>query len=86
MSTLDDVFREQWGRVVAGLVGILGDVDLAEEVAQEAFAVAAERWPSDGTPTNPSAWLITTGRNRAVDRLRRDRILAANGAAQGVVD
>ncbi|MGH3076845.1 MAG: RNA polymerase sigma factor, partial [Gaiellaceae bacterium] len=55
----------------------LGDFDLAEEAAQEAFAVAAERWPSDGTPANPRAWLVTTARNRAVDRIRRDRTLAA---------
>jgi RNA polymerase sigma-70 factor (ECF subfamily) len=80
VSTLDEVFREQWGRVVAVLVGILRDVDLAEEAAQEAFAVAAERWPRDGVPANPLAWLITTGRNRAVDRLRRDRTLAAKTA------
>ena len=59
------------------LVGFLGDFDLAEEAAQEAFAVAAERWPRDGTPPNPGAWLTITARNRAIDRLRRDRTLAA---------
>ena len=74
---LDRVFREQWGRVLAVLVGLLGDVDVAEEAAQDAFAVAAERWPRDGLPTNPGAWLITTARNRAIDRVRRDRTLAA---------
>jgi RNA polymerase sigma-70 factor (ECF subfamily) len=74
---LDRIFREQWGRVVAVLVRLLGDVDAAEEAAQDAFAVAAERWPRDGMPTNPGAWLITTARNRAVDRVRRDRTLAA---------
>lgn len=58
------------------MVGFLGDFDLAEDAAQEAFAVAAERWPRDGTPANPAAWLITTARNRAVDRLRRERTLA----------
>jgi RNA polymerase sigma-70 factor, ECF subfamily len=63
--------------VVASLVGFLGDFDLAEEAAQEAFAVAAERWPRDGTPPNPGAWLTTTARNRAIDRIRRDRTLAA---------
>jgi RNA polymerase sigma-70 factor (ECF subfamily) len=57
-------------------VGFLGDFDLAEEAAQEAFAVAAERWPRDGTPPNPGAWLTITARNRAIDRLRRDRTLA----------
>ena len=59
------------------LIGFLGDFDLAEEAAQEAFAVAAERWPRDGTPDNPRAWLVTTARNRAIDRIRRDRTLAA---------
>src|SRR5207342_779278 len=65
------------GRVLANLIGLLGDFDLAEEAAQEAFAVAAERWPRDGTPANPRAWLVTTARNRAIDRIRRDRTLAA---------
>ena len=55
----------------------MGDFDLAEEAAQEAFAIAAERWPRDGPPANPGAWLVTTARNRAIDRLRRDRTLAA---------
>jgi RNA polymerase sigma-70 factor, ECF subfamily len=59
------------------LIGFLGDFDLAEEAAQEAFAAAAERWPRDGTPANPRAWLLTTARNRAIDRIRRDRTLAA---------
>jgi RNA polymerase sigma-70 factor (ECF subfamily) len=62
--------------VVASLVGFLGDFDLAEEAAQEAFAIAAQRWPRDGPPSNPGAWLTVTGRNRAIDRLRRDRTLA----------
>jgi RNA polymerase sigma-70 factor (ECF subfamily) len=74
---LDRVFREQWGRVLASLVGFLGDFELAEEAAQEAFVIAAERWPRDGTPANPAAWLITTARNRAIDRIRRERTLAA---------
>jgi RNA polymerase sigma-70 factor, ECF subfamily len=63
--------------VLASLIGFLGDFDLAEEAAQEAFATAAERWPRDGTPTNAGAWLVTTARNRAIDRIRRDRTLAA---------
>jgi RNA polymerase sigma-70 factor (ECF subfamily) len=58
------------------LVGFLGDFDLAEEATQDAFAAAAERWPRDGTPPNPGAWLTVTARNRAIDRLRRDRALA----------
>jgi RNA polymerase sigma-70 factor (ECF subfamily) len=59
--------------VLATLIGLLGDFDLAEEAAQEAFATAAARWPRDGTPSNPRAWLITTARNAAIDRIRRDR-------------
>jgi RNA polymerase sigma-70 factor, ECF subfamily len=63
--------------VLATLIGFLGDFDLAEEATQEAFAVAAERWPRDGIPSNPGVWLVTTARNRAIDRIRRDRTLAA---------
>jgi RNA polymerase sigma-70 factor (ECF subfamily) len=63
--------------VLAALIGFLGDFDLAEEAAQEAFTIAAERWPREGTPTNPGAWLATTARNRAIDRIRRDRTLVA---------
>ena len=74
---LDSVFREQWGRVVASLVGFLGDFELAEDAAQEAFAIAAEKWPEQGEPDNPAAWLITTARRRAIDRIRRERTLAA---------
>jgi RNA polymerase sigma-70 factor (ECF subfamily) len=74
---LEQVFRDEWGRVLANLIGFLGDFDLAEEAAQDAFAIAAERWPRDGTPSNPRAWLVTTARNRAIDRIRRDRTLAA---------
>jgi RNA polymerase sigma-70 factor (ECF subfamily) len=74
-EAVDQVFRDQWGRVLATLIGFLGDFDLAEEAAQEAFAIAAERWPREGTPRNPAAWLITTARNRATDRIRRDRTL-----------
>jgi RNA polymerase sigma-70 factor (ECF subfamily) len=74
---LEHVFRDEWGRVLASLVGFLGDVELAEDAAQEAFATAAERWPRDGTPPNPTGWLITTARNRAIDRIRREQTLAA---------
>jgi RNA polymerase sigma-70 factor (ECF subfamily) len=74
---MDQVFREHWARLVAALIGFLGDFDLAEEAAQEAFAIAAERWPRDGWPTNPAAWLMTTARNRAINRIRRQRTLAA---------
>ena len=74
---LDAVFRDQWGRVLAVLAGILGDIELAEDAAAEAFAIAAERWPRDGEPANPTGWLITTARNRAIDQLRRQQVLAA---------
>jgi RNA polymerase sigma-70 factor (ECF subfamily) len=77
VAILEQVFREQWGYVLAAQVGFLGDFDLAEEATQEAFAIAAERWPRDGAPSNPAAWLVTTARNRAINRLRRDRTLAA---------
>ena len=63
--------------MLASLIGYFGDFDLAEEATAEAFAVAAQRWPDTGTPDNPGAWLVTTARHRAIDRLRRDRVLAA---------
>jgi RNA polymerase sigma-70 factor (ECF subfamily) len=63
--------------VLASLIGFLGDFDLAEECAQEAFVIAAQRWPVDGTPDNPAAWLVRTGRNHAIDRIRRERTLQA---------
>ena len=74
---VEQVFRDEWGRVLAALIGFLGDFDLAEEAAQDAFAIATARWPREGTPANPRAWLVTTARNRAIDRIRRDRTLAA---------
>ena len=64
-------FHEEWGRIVATLIRVTGDWDLAEECAQEAFAVALKTWPDTGVPRNPGAWLTTTARHRAVDRLRR---------------
>jgi RNA polymerase sigma-70 factor (ECF subfamily) len=77
VTALEEIFREEWGRVLATLIGVLGDFDLAEDAAQEAFAIAADRWPRDGIPTNPRAWLMRTARNRATDRIRRERVLAA---------
>ncbi|HEY2570439.1 MAG TPA: sigma-70 family RNA polymerase sigma factor [Solirubrobacteraceae bacterium] len=77
VAILEQAFREQWGRVLAALIGFLGDFDLAEEATQQAFAIAAERWPRDGAPANPANWLVATARNRAIDRIRRDRTLAA---------
>jgi len=76
-ALLERTFRDEWGYVLAALIGFLGDFDLAEEAAQEAFAIAAERWSRDGVPDHPRAWLVTTARNRAIDRIRRDRTLAA---------
>ena len=73
---IEQVFRDHWDRVLATLIGFLGDFDLAEEAAQEAFASAAARWPREGTPASPAGWLIAVGRNRAIDRIRRDRVLA----------
>jgi RNA polymerase sigma-70 factor, ECF subfamily len=73
---LEQIFREDWGCVLASLIGFLGDIERAEEAAQDAFAAAAERWPHDGAPDNPTGWLIATARNRAIDRIRRERTLA----------
>ena len=70
-AAVADAFRDEWGRVLATLIRMTGDWDLAEECAQDAFALALERWPRDGVPRRPGAWLTTTARNRAVDRLRR---------------
>jgi RNA polymerase sigma-70 factor (ECF subfamily) len=66
------VFREESGRSLAALIRVFGDVDLAEEAVQEAFAVALRRWPGDGLPPNPGGWITTTARNHAIDRLRRE--------------
>ncbi len=68
------VFRREYGRCVASLIRFLGDIDVAEEAVQEAFAVAVAKWPAEGQPPNPGAWIVTTARNRAVDRLRRESI------------
>jgi RNA polymerase sigma-70 factor (ECF subfamily) len=76
-ATLDQaevarVFREESGRSVATLIRVVGDIDLAEDAVQEAFAVALHKWPADGLPPNPGGWITTTARNRALDRLRRE--------------
>ena len=71
-SEIARVFREEYGRTVAVLVRRFGDIDLAEEAVQDAFATAVQRWPSDGIPPSPAGWLITTARNRIIDRLRRE--------------
>jgi RNA polymerase sigma-70 factor, ECF subfamily len=80
-AVLAAAFRDEWGRIVATLIRTTGDWDLAEECAQDAFARALERWPSDGVPRNPGAWLTTVARNRAVDRLRREAVGAAKARA-----
>jgi RNA polymerase sigma-70 factor (ECF subfamily) len=71
-AEIERVFREEYGRAVAVLVRVLGDIDLAEEAVQEAFTTAAQRWPAAGLPPSPAGWIITTARNRAIDRLRRE--------------
>jgi RNA polymerase sigma-70 factor (ECF subfamily) len=76
-SPVEAVFREEWGRLLAALVRTLGDLDLAEEVAADAVATAVQRWPREGVPNRPAAWLLTVARHRAVDILRRDKVLAA---------
>jgi RNA polymerase sigma factor (sigma-70 family) len=76
-----DVFRQEYARVVSSVVRIVRDIDIAEEVVQEAFAQALDRWPADGTPDRPGAWLLTTARRRAIDRLRRDRRAGARSDA-----
>jgi len=76
-AAVDAAFREEWGRVVATLIRVTGDWDLAEECAQDAFAMALQRWQRDGIPGRPGAWLTTTARNRAIDVLRRRTVGAA---------
>jgi RNA polymerase sigma-70 factor (ECF subfamily) len=71
---VEQVFREEWGHAVAILTRVLGDLELAEDAVQDAFATALERWPRDGLPRNPGAWIVTTARNRAVDRIRREKV------------
>jgi RNA polymerase sigma-70 factor (ECF subfamily) len=75
LRELEGVFRAEWGRVLASLIGVLGDFDLAEDALQDAVAIAVERWPRDGAPASPGAWLLTTARNRAIDRIRREQTL-----------
>jgi RNA polymerase sigma-70 factor, ECF subfamily len=88
---VEEIFRQEAGRVLATLIRLLGDFDLAEEAQQEAFAAALEQWPLRGKPANPRAWLISTGRNKAIDRIRRDvlfrtKISGEIGAAESGVE
>jgi RNA polymerase sigma-70 factor, ECF subfamily len=75
---LEQLYREQFGRILATLIRLLGDFDLAEEAAQEAFAVAVEQWPREGAPRNPLAWIVGTARHKAIDRIRREGRLSEN--------
>src|SRR5947209_9773816 len=72
LQDIEGVFRREHGRAVAVLVRRFGDIDLAEEAVQDAFTAAVRRWPRDGLPPSPAGWIITTARNRAIDRLRRE--------------
>ena len=72
--SIEQVFREEWSHAVAILTRVLGDLELAEDAVQDAFTTALERWPREGTPRKPGAWIVTTARNRAIDRIRRDRV------------
>jgi RNA polymerase sigma-70 factor, ECF subfamily len=71
-AEIERAFRSEYGRAVSVLVRFVGDIDLAEEVVQDAFVAALERWPSTGVPPSAAGWIITTARNRAIDRLRRE--------------
>src|SRR5438094_2357 len=77
---IDEIFRTEYGRILATLIRVLGDFDVAEDALQEAFAAALERWPAAGLPANPVAWLIGTARHKAIDRLRRRARLARKEA------
>src|SRR5580704_8923613 len=68
---VEEVYRSDWGRILATLIGLLGDFDLAEEYAQEAFTAALNQWPESGVPDSPRAWIIQTARHKAIDRIRR---------------
>ena len=70
-AAIDKVYRTDWGRIVAALIRLVGDFDLAEEVAQDAFAAAVDQWPTTGLPEFPRAWIIQTARHKAIDRIRR---------------
>src|SRR6476661_1886087 len=70
--SVEQVFRLESGRAVATLVRLFGDIDVAEEAVQDAFVVAAQSWPEEGVPPNPGGWIVTTARNRAIDRFRRE--------------
>src|SRR5579864_6283704 len=70
-AAVDALYRADWGRIVATLIRLIGDFEVAEDAAQEAFAAAVEQWPKSGVPDFPRAWVIQTARNKAIDRIRR---------------
>src|SRR5436305_2273808 len=74
-SALDRIYREEFGRILATLIRLLGDFDIAEEAAHDAFAAALEQWPREGVPRQPRAWIVSTARHKAIDRMRRDNTL-----------
>jgi len=84
-AEIERVFRQEYGRAVAVLVGVFGDIDVAEEAVQDAFAAAVQRWPSAGLPPSPAGWIITTARNKAIDRLRREASLQDRHAQAALV-
>src|SRR5215475_11359391 len=74
-AIVDSVYRSDWGRIVAALIRVTGDFDVAEEAAQEAFTAAVDQWPTTGVPDSPPAWILRTARNKAIDRMRRQTLL-----------
>src|SRR5262249_1586282 len=74
-TDIERIHREEWGRVVATLIRLTGDFDVAEDAAQEAFAAAVEQWPAEGVPQSPRAWIVRTGYHKAIDRIRRRALL-----------
>jgi RNA polymerase sigma-70 factor (ECF subfamily) len=92
-AAIDAVYRSDWGRIVATLIRLVGDFDVAEESAQEAFAAAVSQWPTSGVPDSPRTWIIQTARHKAIDRIRRRAVLteklqtyAASGSGSGIVE
>jgi RNA polymerase sigma-70 factor (ECF subfamily) len=86
VAAVETVYRSDWGRIVATLIGLLGDFDLAEEYAQEAFAAALDQWPASGVPQFPRAWIVQTARHKAIDRLRRQTLFAEKIQSQLLQD
>lgn len=85
-TEIERVFRAEYGRAIAVLVRRFGDIDIAEDAVQEAFGAAIQRWPSDGVPPSPAGWIITTARNRAIDRLRREAVRGEKHARAAELD